>query len=119
MHNWIRIYTEEKAGNLDYHGYIPPRGNRRGARPVRIKWPQSPPHCVNALHQLKNGPNRLALCVIHETNASSDRFSDCNGGPTNDRGRSVSGPAGRGRADGSDPGLIFGWSPASTRQLDD
>lgn len=35
MHNWIRVYAEEKNGNVDYHGYIPPRANRRGTAPSR------------------------------------------------------------------------------------
>eukprot|EP00536_Pseudo-nitzschia_multiseries_P017987 jgi/Psemu1/53534/gm1.53534_g len=26
MHNWIQIYLQEKAGSLDYRGYIKPRG---------------------------------------------------------------------------------------------
>ena len=27
FHNWIRLYLEEKKGNLDYRGYIKPRGS--------------------------------------------------------------------------------------------
>lgn len=30
MHNWINIYMEEKAGHLDYKGYIKPRRRGRG-----------------------------------------------------------------------------------------
>ena len=32
MHNWLQIYQEERAGRLDYKGYIPPRSSgRRGS----------------------------------------------------------------------------------------
>ena len=34
MHNWINIYLEEKAGRLDYKGYIKPR--RRGRNPIQF-----------------------------------------------------------------------------------
>jgi poly(U)-specific endoribonuclease len=30
VHNWINIYMEEKAGRLDYKGYIKPRRRGRG-----------------------------------------------------------------------------------------
>jgi poly(U)-specific endoribonuclease len=30
VHNWINIYAEEKAGKLDYKGYIKPRRRGRG-----------------------------------------------------------------------------------------
>eukprot|EP00640_Fibrocapsa_japonica_P001075 CAMPEP_0113936370 /NCGR_PEP_ID=MMETSP1339-20121228/3302_1 /TAXON_ID=94617 /ORGANISM="Fibrocapsa japonica" /LENGTH=433 /DNA_ID=CAMNT_0000938829 /DNA_START=51 /DNA_END=1352 /DNA_ORIENTATION=+ /assembly_acc=CAM_ASM_000762 len=30
LHNWLQMYNEEKAGNLDYRGYIRPRVRGRG-----------------------------------------------------------------------------------------
>lgn len=31
MHNWVQCYLQEKKGNLDYRGYIKPRGNSEAA----------------------------------------------------------------------------------------
>ncbi|XP_077991670.1 uridylate-specific endoribonuclease B-like [Glandiceps talaboti] len=33
FHNWIQYYLQEKRGNIDYKGWIPPRG-RRSHKPV-------------------------------------------------------------------------------------
>ncbi|XP_070556989.1 uridylate-specific endoribonuclease B-like [Ptychodera flava] len=33
FHNWIQFYLQEKHGNIDYKGWIPPRG-RRSHRPI-------------------------------------------------------------------------------------
>lgn len=30
MHNWIQLYLEERAGHLDYKGYIKPKVKARG-----------------------------------------------------------------------------------------
>jgi hypothetical protein len=30
LHNWIRLYLEEKKGNIDYRGFIKPKRKPRG-----------------------------------------------------------------------------------------
>ena len=43
FHNWIQFYLQEKAGNVDYQGYI--RGKKEGAESrlitIQFRWKQA------------------------------------------------------------------------------
>jgi poly(U)-specific endoribonuclease len=38
LHNWIRLYLEEKKGNIDYRGFIKPKRKPRGTLKQYSVW---------------------------------------------------------------------------------
>lgn len=61
FHNWIQFYLEEKRGNIDYKGWVPPRGVRRVTKDDR---PDSKTHLLSLQFSWKSDTKPVGSSFI-------------------------------------------------------